>query len=181
MIIKNDKNPGFSFVHKSQVSAMESIVTSANFYTPVDYRYLNIASLKKQCSGLGRRIAKHHDNPKIASSINKSLAGRWFARMGYTCKTHKTDGDVSLRPLHKGINQCFEGLSRWFVWVLTPWIDKISSQSGLWSGVLAKDSFHFRSLTHGQSFPEGGRMHTLDLKDFFLSGSAVEIAGDITS
>jgi hypothetical protein len=93
--------------------------------------------------------------------------------LGITVKSHKPPGAVSVRTIHRGIKPCWSGLSRWVVGILTPILSQLP-----W---LVPDTQGARQLIKSARVKASDVLAAIDLKDFFLSGTATEVTDGVGS
>ncbi len=172
-VFVNDKQPGYTFVRKSDIQLVERSALSAPLYSPIVLEHLPFSSITRQYKQIASRIARHHSDPtifrQIVSSANSGLA---LSLLGLTCKTHKHAGAVSFRCIHRGLSPCFEGLSRWVVSIITPLLKRE------W---ILRDSRHFADTVKLVRVSEGFKQAGFDLKDFYLSGDPNPVAKIVAS
>eukprot|EP00959_Pyramimonas_sp_CCMP1952_P425034 8902688-Pyramimonas_sp.AAC.1 len=84
------------------------------------------------------------------------------------CKTHKQP--VTFRALHTQPKYSFAGLSRWVSRVLRRYLDTIP-----W---IVRDARDAARRLRTRAFPRNMRWAKVDLKEFFMSGTAEELARD---
>ena len=167
-IVRNDKSPGFTFVHFNDLQQVEEAALKLPLYRPTLLSSIPWNSLRDTYKRLASRVAQLTDQRnqflKIASSAGSGLA---VSFLGMTCKTHKEPGAVSMRTIHKGLSPSFEGLSRWIVSILKPHLDLP------W---IKQDTAQFTKSVSTVSIRDFNKSCALDLKDFYLSGEATGIA-----
>ena len=173
IIIPNDKDAGYSFTHIDHARALERNTLSPLHYTPVAMQQLNFSSIRTQFIGLAKRIAQLEDSPSLVSILCKPLSGLLPTQLAYTAKVHKPQGEVVARPLHKAINPAFISFSSWLVIKLKPLLLSLNH--------VVHDTHQFCKRVHNVPFGPGYRMAVVDVKDFYLSGSAADIATDVSS
>lgn len=118
VVIKNDKDNGFSFVHRDSLHLLGQETLIARSYEPVSIGQINFDTVMAEYTALARKIQEHEGIPGMAALINSSLDGQIATKLGYTVKTHKEQGDVRTRALHLAIQPAFLGLSSWLTWSL---------------------------------------------------------------
>jgi len=175
LVVPMDKSYGYVLIHRTKVQSFEQLAFSPKFYRPVVMACINLDSLRAQCGSIARRIQALEDAPGLAAILSSSLHLNMVAMLGYTVKTHKAQGMIVPRTLHKSYAPAFDGLSRWLTQKLDPVVQAIPH--------LMKDSFAFRAALKSISFtiPTTARMAVIDIKDFFLSGSPVDLSNDVST
>jgi hypothetical protein len=171
IITPNDKDAGFSFTHLSEARQLEESTMQTKYYQPVRLHDYNFRTMLTAFRGLASRIQRHDGAPGLAATLCKPLDNVFPALLGYTIKTHKAAGAIVPGPLHKALQLAFEGFSLWLCQRLRPELHKLHH--------LLHDSREFCRRVHGQPFASGSRMAVVDVKDFYLSGDAVELSSDV--
>jgi hypothetical protein len=173
IIVPNDKAAGYTFVPVDVYKSVEMATLKAPLYQPVAWEYTSLRSLRLQYKSLASRASKIVDSTSCFMKIQSTLeSGILPAFLGLSAKTHKPQGEVTMRCIHKGIAPCFLGLSKWVASQLEPLADRP------W---IVKDTSTFVDRCRGMSVTSNSRMSTFDLKDFFLSGTPNHIATTISS
>ena len=172
VIIRNDKLAGYSFVHIADLPALERLALPLSKYIPAYFSDHEVVALRKHVVSIANRAQQLDPDLTIASPSCKTLNGEVSTCLGYTLKTHKDQGDIGPRSLHLARQPLCHGLSAWVVWNLEPPLRALPHM--VW------DSFEFRRAIHHIRAPEGSRIVAADLKDFFLSGTAAQLADDAT-
>ena len=171
VIVKNDKLPGYSFVSKSELSelvALETLALPVSSSVPVYVNPSDIVDVKKTIVSLAIRANDADPDLSIKSLICRTLGGQVACKLGYTIKTHKHQGEIKPRSLHLARNPLTHGLSAWICWKLRASLMSLTHM--VW------DCFQFKRAVEHLHVPAGARLCALDLKDFFLSGSANQLA-----
>ena len=163
-LIPTDKDGGMVLVSHSGLLQAIKQLTDMRWYTPVtrhdfvdiwqDYydavRAITVDNNSLRCALLGDAVlAKNDDN--------------MVAKLHYTCKSHKPNGAVVLRPIHSYVKTPLAPGHRW----LASQLDPILSQTPH----LLKDSNDLMTRLKHLKVPAGCRAIKLDVKDFYLSGS----------
>ena len=173
IIVPNDKDAGYSFIHTSQARLLEHNTLVATHYQPVAMQCINFQSTRQLFVGLAKRIEREEEAPGLCRILCKPMDRAFPSLLGYTIKTHKSAGEVVPRPLHKAIQPAFAGFSAWLVMKLKPILHSLCH--------VIQDSHEFKRRVHNAAFPAGSQMATVDVKDFYLSGSAAEVSRDVSS
>ena len=167
-----DKQPGYAILDSDQFFMAESLALTPSLYEPICDSSINIQSALAEYRAIAKRVgALSPEGPdnKLVRAINSTTSDGFFVSpLGISIKSHKPQGSVSVRCIHKGISPCWNGLSRWVVHVLSPLIASMS-----W---LIPDSQTAVSRLKACVVNPTDKLATVDLKDFFLSGSASEVA-----
>jgi len=172
-IVRDDKDNGFCFVHKSELNILAMNALPEKFYTKVAASTVNPRSLLSQLESIARRIATLQECPRLRGSITRHFSGSMSTKLGYTVKTHKAQGKISVRTLHLSRSPALHGLSSWLVHELSPELGKLS-----W---LARDAQDFKDKLASITMPDSAIMACIDIKDFYLSGNAPDLATDMKS
>ena len=111
--------------------------------------------------------------PGLAGQILSTLGGSLGCTVGYLVKSHKPQGQVVCRTLHQSYRPAFLGLSAWVISILDPVLRALP--------LLVHDSQQFKGRVHNMPVPYGAKLVCVDVKDFFLSGSSIELADLVSS
>ena len=174
VVLPKDKEPGFCVVPTHSMKELELRTVSSRFYTAVRPADIKLQSQKVYARKLAKQIENQFELPGISANLMKSVyVGSFFSRLGLLVKSHKTDGQVTCRNLHKSMAFALTGLSRWLSAMLT---EHTVLPHNL------RDSEHAREVWHNIHVPAGKvRLATLDLKEFFMSGTACELLEAVMS
>eukprot|EP00971_Amphidinium_carterae_P105389 2086961-Amphidinium_carterae.1 len=125
----------------------------------------NYATLAKRiahvegCQGLERIImSSWHCNTKIAAVLKLSV------------KTHKQQGKVGTRPIHATASYKMESMGKYLAMQLRGLMDKDH---------LLVDIFDLKLKLQSFVVPDSAVLYTIDIKDFFVSGTAKQLADDV--
>lgn len=174
VIVPLDKSPGFVLVDPTQFSVMEELALPIKYYMPCPLSCVNVSSCINTYKKLASDIANFHGDMRVARNICSSLeSGSFVLAISLTVKGHKPLYSQSLRTIHKGVNCAFLGLMNWLVAVLEPHHNAVE-----WS---YKDSFAVYNELQGIVTTESSSFAKIDLKDFFLCGSAWDVADKIAT
>ena len=88
---------------------------------------------------------------------------RMVASLSVTCKTHKPNGKVELRPIHSSCSHPCQPGMRWMNHLLKAKLDELPH--------LLQNAESLMAQLRSVSFPLGIRCLKLDIKDFYLTGS----------
>ena len=92
--------PGYSFVHISEIAALESAALPADKYNPIMLSEKKIHEIKSFVGSLAKRIQSADSEHAVASLICRTISGGQIdTKLGYTVKTHKDQGEVMPRSL----------------------------------------------------------------------------------
>ena len=160
--VKNDKLPGFSFIHQDEITHLEQLALPESKYVPIFASQINVPELQQRVGSLAKRIQMREPNHQVSPMICRSLSGAIACQLGYTIKTHKAVNDVVPRTLHLARFPMLHGVSAWIVWKLDRYIRGLPH--------LMRDSVQFKRAVHGLSLPSTAKLIAIDLKDLFLSG-----------
>jgi len=173
IIIPHDKDAGYAFIHIEDARALELQTLNSEHYRPVAMSHINFDPVRTQFVGLARDIEQCEQVEGLAKVICKPLERIFPTHFGYTVKAHKPQGKISTRPLHKAWQPALIGFSTWLVSILKPILNRLSH--------VIRDSFEFRDRVQGQEFPDGFVMAVVDVKDFHLPGTPLEVSNDVAS
>ena len=171
-IVKNDKEPGYAFIPLDVLDEVESNSLKAPLYAPVACNLINWMSLRRSYQRIASRVAHTTGTKSLFTSIVGSASkGLVCALLGLTCKSHKDQGAVVMRTIHRGLQPCFQGLSKWVVSILHPILDVPWTR---------QDTAHFTQAVKTCVVDADSKSGCFDLKDFYLSGEAFDIAHDVS-
>ena len=172
IMVLNDKAPGYTCVARADLEAVETAALQSPLYEPIMWEVHSLSSVVSMYTSLAGKIAKECKVPSYRAQILSSMDGGLLPSvLGLTCKTHKQPGAVTMRTIHRGLNPCFNGLSRWLVKMLQPICDV---------GWLLRDTGHFVQKLKSVTIASGYKQGCIDLKDFYLSGEPCEIAEEVS-
>ena len=172
VLIPMDKSPGFFLVHKDEVNYIDDSALNPMYYQRASTMQISSAYQRPAALGLAKAIAKHHDDSRLASIIMDQFdKGKESTRLGLTAKTHKCQGEVTLRCIHKSSVPKLGQFSAWIVLVLRPLLGNIS-----W---LAPDSRKVVAMLHDHPITQDSVAYKWDIKDFYLSGTPLQIVSNI--
>ena len=163
-VIPNDKQAGYSLISRSDVATAERASLKASVYQPINIRTVDFPAKVKTYRSIARRVGKQLDAKNVEVAILSSLKdGIAVTALGYSCKTHKEQGEVSLRVIHKGLKPCWEGLSMWVHKLIMPVLNLVE--------FLAKDSHETAKHLRGCRASNSAKVVSIDLKDFFCQAN----------
>ena len=160
VIVKNDKDHGYTLVPGHEFRAFQLLALPAKMYQPVFSSHCSLRSLLIQCRSLALRLQRFEDSKGLASQLFPDSSRPILSALGCTVKTHKPAGEVGPRTIHRACYPVLAGFSKWLVNQLDPRLRSLQH--------IAKDSFEFKRLleSDGMHQPSGAVMSTIDLKDF---------------
>ena len=169
----NDKDGGFSLMTRQDHICIHKEIT-AKFYKEVNISELRVHERYESHFKLARRIAGVEGDPDVARLINRSLTvdrATFTAWLRTTCKSHKEPGRISHRNLHTCPTYAFKGLSKWVARQIQsilcqhPHILRNSADFVQKISLIPAESHHY--------------FVKLDLKDFYMSGSCMDLTNDV--
>ena len=171
ILVPNDKESGYSLIKESLFSNVEISTLLSKSYRAIRECDISIPSMVKTLRSLANRIKVETKEPKIAYSIFSSCdaEARWIANLGFTVKTHKEQGNITLRNLHKAPVYALKGLSMWVSGLL-------KAHSVIQFSII--DSAELASQAHGVHVAQGAKMATVDIKEFYMSGTIEQLHHD---
>ena len=174
VLIPNDKERGFCLVSHSDFmninkSVLDKMVFSSPVYRPVRQQDADFRGINNSLRSLAKRIGSATDDPGIARVINKSSDGCIVAQLGFTVKTHKGQGSIGVRNLHKTPQYALRGLSAWVSHELSSTVP---------DSFTVRDSLEFKRRMEGVVCKPNSRLITMDIKDFYMSGLIDDLLSD---
>ena len=172
-VLPEDKKPGYALMSKRDLKAVFEEVLSGDSYTEISPNSVNIPTIEAVYSRLCSRVAKVTENQKNFSMTYKSWhpTRSLYSKLNITVKTHKPNGEVTVRDIQSNSQDKWGGLSRWVSVELRKRIDKIPH--------ILKDSRHLVKLLRHQIFPRNTCVLTADIDHFFMSGTPHQIRKDL--
>ena len=171
--LPNDKGPGFSFVTPEDFARIELAVSNRPSYRPTRLCDIPVRQNLSAARAAARRVEAHIGHPGAAQQLNRSTyRDSFIASLGLNVKSHKDPGSVDVRNLHCCSEFPLEGLAKWLTGVLS---------QKLPTDLLLRDSLQAKDLLHNKVVPAGTKLSTLDIKDFYMSGSTDVLLSDCVS
>jgi hypothetical protein len=170
-----DKEPGFAIVMRSDVELCARLALSPKFYQELEDTVPSNSFRSAQLAYflLTRDIAKYEDDPGLVRLLRRGYDERHAAcGLGMLIKSLKPQGEVTVRPVHRASAFAYNGICKYINHYLVPlkmFPHIASSADKVAASVCSKRCFRPSFLVK------------LDLKDYYLSGSASEVARDATS
>ena len=152
---------------------MESQASSSSKYRLATFASIKVTNLIRDYCRIASRAETVTSSRRLALAINSTLNGNFATFMDYTIKTHKDQGCIIPRCLHKASRFAFEGMARWLFTMLTPHVRALEHLMG--------DSFEVAARLRQLSFQGQEKLIPLDLTDFYLSGKSHELACYVSS
>ncbi|CAK0832594.1 unnamed protein product [Prorocentrum cordatum] len=171
--IKNDKETGYTLVRRSDNTQIDEMILNGPQYQEVSTDPINFDSVARSYVKLAQDIEKYEDFP-IASDITRSLKAprhTYKAHLFKTCKTHKAPEPISFRNVHAAGKYAFAGLSHWLGRRLREVIKR-------YPHVVRDSADAARKLMSTRLDPRD-HLCTMDVKEFFMSGTTEELVNDI--
>lgn len=169
--IPKDKEGGFVLTVRAELEECYNELLSSAVYRPACLP--STAEWRKEARAVCRHIANTTHNEQLYSDLTRTLYRGQHAvgRLQFKVKSHKEAANVTVRALHASIPYPLEGISRWLGGVVR---DRLQAYDHLLvdSAALVK---RWRGMTMAHTY----RLGKIDVKDFFYSGTAQEIEGDL--
>lgn len=174
--LPTDKDGGYCLVEKSFVKKAHEDILAKPWYCfhdePLELVYERACRTYRK---LAHEVSDCTNCLQLYSQICRSLirckAREMPRNLSLTIKTHKAPGDISCRNLHVGGVQPFAGLSAW----LNLQIDEVLA--GL--PHLLRSSAQLADILRGLRFDFPVKLSRIDLKDFFMSGVALDFTKSV--
>ena len=176
--VPNDKDQSFSLILKVHRALMSESVLNARRYMIVN-RHGVTNSLVKTYRDICRWVGQRMDDDSLGTTMFRSALfprATVFSRLQLLVKAQKPPGEVVPRPVHASQNYMFAGLSCWLAQILRTKLQGIAP----W---LLKDSKDLMARIRNIPRQDITRWHmaTIDVKDFYLNGSAEAITEAVVS
>ena len=178
--LPNDKNTAFTLVLKQDVPTLFGNLISRRWYAPTGNLHSHdVAAIRTRYAKVCMQIGDALEHPNLGKALLRSAYvpnATFVSTLQINIKHHKDP--VELRPIHATINYTFLGLATWLrnaisarLSIIAPYIvqdsrDLVRRIGALDKRLLCSDELHFIQL---------------DVKDFFLSGSAAELVHLVAS
>ena len=170
-VLPTDKDGGFGVVAKDQLVGLHKRIFNGNAYiacvlTEQDrirmmWRYESIC--KEVSTVMGARGAYVSQLMKAA----RRRGARITSSLGVTIKSHKPQGQVKCRNLHRSRDFAFEGLTAWIDYVLKPILLSMPH--------MLANSEAFVKAVGGVKLSGNSVLVRIDVEEFFMSGSVEQL------
>ena len=164
-----DKSPGYAIIDPHVFPAVEALAVSSEHYRPTVAQdvFRLAAAYRDLAKSVGNLYGE--EGRTLALNISASFDPKFVATpIAILVKSHKPEGEVGVRTIHRGFKQCFHGLSMWVHRVLQPLVDALP-----W---IARDSHQVRAGLLEAAIDADATVTIEDLKDFYLTGESLDIA-----
>ena len=164
-----DKEDGVCLVSHDVWEQLHLQTLSSADYCDVDDPDMEVARMRSEYIRLAQRIGKHLKDDTLSSALKRSVfsAGASHAAvLKLLIKSHKVP--VGLRNLHCASFSAFESLSSWVVMIL--------DESLRQKRHLLTSSIDFVNRIRGAELGAEKTMIRVDVKHFFMSGTAQQLA-----
>jgi hypothetical protein len=166
-VVPHDKDSGLTILTRDDLMQVHASIASSNIYGEIAYSTADNETqwaIQRYIQVFFHAIETATSICGISGMICKSLrrpGARLFGELHTTCKTHKSPGDVSHRPIHASPTYSFAGLALWVVYMLRRQLaDKAYSH-------IIKDTTQFVREVSKVKMKENYYYFKLDIKDFF--------------
>lgn len=171
-IFRNDKDTGITLVHMNDVCTFWKLTVPEPLYQPVFLAHQGLPALMGELKRLASKIAAHEHNPRWFGAIISPCTQLLLALMGAKVKTHKPQGQQVPRSIHQSLGSSLKGVSEWTRQKLDPLLRDLPH--------IQKDSMAMKQFIQATpALSSEAELCTIDLKDFYLSGTASELARDL--
>ena len=168
-VIPTDKDGGYAIferhnlrmVHEKILSSSAYVVCSGVDWTALKHNYCSL------CKTVDRECGERGQLERQLLRSTRQIDSRVTCILGITVKSHKPNGLVKCRNLHKSKMFSFEGLSAWTEY-------EFKSQLKSCKHIL-RNSTEFVRKVAGARIPEGALLMRVDIEDFFMSGTVDEL------
>ena len=175
-IVVNDKDGGFSIADKSALRIAMHGILETNTYRKTEYGEFDAAQIARDAHGLCKLIAEVEEEPQLRRELSRPVRangrGKFISRLQVTCKTHKDQGKVSLRPIHASRGYVLAGPGKWLAL-------QIRRRLKLLAPHLLRDAKDAAARMRNYILNEPAKLGKIDLKDFFLSGTQQQLTKDV--
>ena len=175
-VLKNDKDGGFSIVDITALRRAMHQTLQTDTYRLTEYGEFDPAQITRDTNNLCKLIAETEEEPALQRELSRPTRskgrGKFVSRLQVTCKTHKDQGDVSLRPIHASCGYILAGPGKWLAIQIRKRLASLAPH-------LVRDSRDAAQRLNTTILAEPAKLGKLDLKDFFLSGSRAELVRDV--
>eukprot|EP00933_Yihiella_yeosuensis_P044464 TRINITY_DN39620_c0_g1_i1.p1 TRINITY_DN39620_c0_g1~~TRINITY_DN39620_c0_g1_i1.p1 ORF type:complete len:635 (+),score=76.46 TRINITY_DN39620_c0_g1_i1:476-2380(+) len=171
--VPTDKDGGFAFIDRNSLENVHLQLLQSSMYEElVDPSIAESRYYTRKYCHLAKEIQKLEGEEGLANAIMKSLTdtAKLPARLSITCKSHKPAGEVSFRNIHANAQYMFAGLSAWCASQLRRLL--VQHQH------LIPDSRTFVRQLKLLTADADSYFIKLDVKDFYMSGTADELVND---
>ena len=166
-LLPNDKDPGFSLMHRSVLEDLHSEILQNNVYNEVSPMVLDRAKFLQEYSLLCLCVSRLEGDRRLRSELCKSTKGSLTASLVLRLKSHKEAGKVEARNVHASPSYAFLGLATWVMHILETELRKFNPL------LLGTDDFVDR--VKNMVIAPNTVLYRADLKHFFRSGSPVDL------
>ena len=166
-LLPNDKDPGFSLMHRSVLVELHSEILQKNDYNEVSPIILDKTKFMQEYCSLCFCVSKLEGDSRLGYELRKSTAGSMTATLVLRLKSHKKAGKVEARNVHASPCYAFLGLATWVTHVLDHELRQFSHL------LLGTDDFVDR--VKNMVVTPNTVLYRADLKHFFMSGSPVDL------
>ena len=168
-----DKTSSYALVEKRQISTIHDDILDKQTYIPTVYDIYMVDSHVKRYFQVAHNIQILENSPELGAQLRKStkLTGACLiSRLNFTVKSHKPQGQVSVRNLHCSGKYSFKGVGLWLQKRLASKLDNIP--------YLIKNPIQVGLLLRDISLSSGVSVYKFDIKEFFISGPLGELQHD---
>lgn len=171
--VRNDKDKFYTLVDNCHLSMIADKLLATGWYRPISANCAMVQSASKQYTSLCKRVEIMLDCPGMAARMTRSYTGlrSIVSKIIFTVMAHKDEGDISIRSIHSTPSYGFLGLSIWVSSELRSHLKNCHH--------LVDNMFKFARVVDGMRFQNNWFFANLDVKDFFMSGTANDITDDL--
>ena len=134
---------------------------------------ISMKEIRTECHTMAKKISEVSGENLVRELTRPCRQkGEIISVLMNTVKTHKEDGEVSLRPIHASSAYIFEGPAIWLGKL-------IKMKLAIVAPHIIKNSAAVRERVSKHEFQGVAKLIKIDIKDFFLSGSKSELISDV--
>ena len=161
-VLPTDKDGGFAQCNAENLRHATRSLLSSTWYRQVKKKDFSDSCEEYVDAARSVSIGNPKLRKALLSDMQKGEEGV-AASLNQTCKTHKPNGGVCLRPIHAFTSSPFRPGMKWIGQML----DKVLRELPH----LVKDANSLQSMLVCKYFPSGSRFLKMDIKDFYLTGA----------
>ena len=171
---KTDKTGSYVLVRRVAFPKLHEAVLRSRTYREYAENEASLNTFRKRYFGLVKIIAEE-EGEELAMEIRKTMRmpeNSLVAKLQVTVKTHKGQGEVSLRGIHASTSYSFGGLGSWLAYRIDQFLRSLPH--------LLFSVFDVSKHLEAIRIEEGAALVKVDIKDFFVSGNHEELVRDST-
>ena len=164
--VRTDKDGGYALVWKHALTqAILASLTLPHYEERFvhDQTFNDIAS---EYCGLAKYIGEQTDDDELVNSLLSSLkrgCKNFVTKVLTTVKTHKAEGEQSMRIVHAAPRHFAKPAMRWVAMLIQKHLEQYNH--------ILKDTDHLLRLLREVQVPEDSWLLRFDIKEFYMSGT----------